>query len=416
MTDAPGAAPARRVSQPEFVGMMAALFATIAFSIDAMLPALPEIAAEFSPDAPNRAQLVLTAFVLGMGVGTLIAGPLSDALGRKVTITGAIVLYIAGAVMAVYSTSLELLLAARVVQGLGAAGPRIVSMALVRDLYEGRQMARIMSFVMMIFVLIPAVAPSIGALIISGFGWHGIFWAFVLFGLLGATWLNVRQEETLPPERRRPLNARALREAFVEVLSHNMVRIYIVVLTLGFGQMFAFLSSIQQIYFETFGIVETFPIWFAVAGVLSGGGTILNATLVVRLGMRRLAIAAFATQTVIASVLAVVSLLGLLPAALAFPVFWLWSISIFFMAGLTFGNLNALALQPMGHIAGMAASVVGALATVGAVAIAAPIGLAFNGTLVPLAMGTAICSALAWWLMRKSREEDPEPKRTVRPH
>ena len=186
-------------------------------------------------------------------------------------------------------------------------------------------------------------------------------------------------------------------------------------LTLGFGQMFALLSSIQQIYAETFGRADTFPLWFAATGLLSGGGTILNATLVMRLGMRRLAIAAYATQTLISGLLVAAEMSGLLPPGLAFPVFFFWSASVFFMAGLTFGNLNALALQPMGHIAGMAASVVGALSTVGAVFIAAPIGLAFDGTIVPLTFGTLICSALAWWLMRWSREADPEPKKFV-PH
>ena len=416
MTDAPQTAGrGQRLGQGEFIAMIAVLFATIAFSIDAMLPALPEIAAELTPDAVNRAQLVLTAFVLGMGGGTLIAGPISDSVGRKPAITAFVGLYILGAVGAALSTSIEMLLVARLVQGIGAAGPRIVSIALVRDLHEGRTMARIMSFVMMIFILIPAVAPSIGALIIAGFGWRGIFGAFVLFGIAGVLWLNLRQEETLPPERRRPLRAGPLRQAFSEVVSHRLVLLYIVVLTLGFGQMFALLSSIQQIYAETFGRADTFPLWFAATGLLSGGGTILNATLVMRLGMRRLAIAAYATQTVISGLLVAAEMSGLLPPGLAFPVFFFWSASVFFMAGLTFGNLNALALQPMGHIAGMAASVVGALSTVGAVFIAAPIGLAFDGTIVPLTFGTLICSALAWWLMRWSREADPEPKKFV-PH
>ena len=416
MTDTPQtAAEPRRLSQGEFIAMMAVLFATIAFSIDAMLPALPEIAAELTPEAVNRAQLVLTAFVLGMGFGTLIAGPISDATGRKPAITAFVGLYILGAVGAAMSPSIEMLLAARLVQGIGAAGPRIVSIALVRDMYEGRTMARIMSFVMMIFILIPAVAPSIGALIIAGFGWRGVFGAFVLFGIVGASWVNLRQAETLPPERRRPLRAGTLKAAFREVVSHRLVLLYIVVLTLGFGQMFALLSSIQQIYADTFGKAESFPLWFAATGILSGGGTILNATLVMRLGMRRLAIAAYAVQTVISGLLVLAEVAGVLPPGLAFPVFFFWSASVFFMAGLTFGNLNALALQPMGHIAGMAASVVGALSTVGAVFIAAPIGLAFDGTIVPLTFGTLVCSALAWWLMRWSREADPEPKKFV-PH
>jgi MFS transporter, DHA1 family, multidrug resistance protein len=403
----------RRLGQTEFVAMVAVLFATIAFSIDAMLPALPEIAAELTPDAVNRAQLVLTTFVLGMGLGTLIAGPISDAVGRKPAITAFVGLYIVGAVLAASATTIDLLLAARLLQGIGAAGPRIISMALVRDMYEGRSMARIMSFVMMVFVMIPSVAPLIGSVIIAGFGWRGIFGAFVLFGIAGALWLNLRQEETLPPERRRALRAGPLKAALVEVVSNRMVLLYIAVLTLGFGQMFAFLSSIHQVYAEIFGRAETFPLWFALTGVLSAGGTVVNATLVMRLGMRRLAIAAFAAQTVIAGAILAVGLSGLMPEALAFPVFLFWSVSIFFMAGLVFGNLNALALQPMGHIAGTAASVVGALSTVLSVMIAAPIGLAFDGTLVPLAAGTFVCSSLAWWLMRKSREADPDPKRFV---
>jgi len=417
MTDAPRVSgPPRRISQVEFVAMMAVLFATIAFSIDSMLPALPDIAAEFTPEAPNRAQLVLTVFLLGMGLGTLLAGPLSDSFGRKGTIIASVGLYIAGAVAAVFATSLELLLAARLLQGIGAAGPRIVSTALVRDLYSGREMARIISFVMTVFVMIPAIAPLIGTFIIAGFGWRGIFWAFVVFGLCGATWLHVRQAETLPPDRRRPLEVAGLKAAFAEVVANRMVRLYIVVLALGFGQMFALLSSIQQVYFEVFGKVESFPWWFALCGVLSAGGTILNATLVMRFGMRRIAIAAYASQTAIAGTLAVLSLGGLMPAALAFPAFFLWSTSVFFIAGLTFGNLNALALQPLGHVAGMAASVVGAMATVSAAAIATPIGLAFDGTIVPLAVGTAICSSLAWWLMRKSREEDPTPRTEIPRH
>lgn len=418
MTEAAEAGDRQRnsISRTEFVAMIAVLFATVAFSIDAMLPALPWIADSFTPEAPNRAQLVLTAFIFGMGVGTFVAGPLSDTLGRKATIVGAVALYVFGAVVAASANSLEALLAARVLQGLGAAGPRIVSMALVRDLYSGRQMAQIVSFVMMVFVMIPSVAPLVGSAIIWGFGWRGIFWAFVLFGLAGVSWLSLRQDETLPPERRRPLNFNALGEAFREVATHRMVRLYIVVMTLGFGQMFALIASIQQVYYDVFGIVEAFPWWFAFGGALAVGGTVLNAALVMRLGMRRLAMTSYAVQTVLAGLLTVASLSGLLPEVLAFPAFFLWSTSVFFIAGLTFGNLNALALQPMGHIAGMAASVVGAMSTVGSVLIAIPIGLAFNGTFVPLTVGAFLCSAIAWWLMRLSREDDADSGRIEPAH
>lgn len=390
----------RRLPLPEFVAMLAFLFATVAFSIDAMLPALPEIAAELTPSDVNRAQLVLTAFVAGMGLGTLFTGPLADALGRKTTITAGLALYMLAGLAAIVSDSLSLLLLARFVQGLGAAGPRIAGTALVRDLYAGRDMARITSFVMMVFILIPAVAPAIGTLFIAGWGWRGVFGGFVAFGAIGALWLNLRQPETLPKPERRPLRLRPLREALSEVLRDRQVVLCTVVLTLGFGQMFGLLSSAQQLYGETYGKGAEFPFWFAAMALLSGAGTVLNARYVMTLGMRRIARSAYAMQIISSSLFLALLLLGILPAPAEFAAFFLWTVSVFFMAGVTFGNLTALALQRMGHIAGMATSVVSALSTFGAVFIAAPVGLLYDGSARPIALATLICSTLAWWLMR----------------
>ncbi|MFP1645525.1 MFS transporter [Pontitalea aquivivens] len=391
----------RRLSLPEFTAMLAMLFATIAFSIDAMLPALPRIGAELSPDAINRAQLILTAFMLGMGFGTFLAGPISDAVGRKATITAAFAIYIGAAIWAVHAQTLDSLLAARFVQGLGAAGPRIVSLALVRDLYKGREMARVTSIVMMIFILVPAIAPSLGQLIMGVTGWRGIFWAFVIFAALGMIWLNLRQPETLPRPMRRPLRPGPLWAALREVLAHPEVRLYTLVMTLGYGQMFALLSAAPQL-FAAYGQGPAFAQWFALMALLSGAGTVLNARFVVRLGMRRIVIAAYRMQVIAAGLMLAGLILGLPAGAPAFAAVFVWSVSLFFMAGVTFGNLNALAMQQMGHIAGMAASVVSAVSTVLAVALAAPIGLAFSGTATPLVLGALICSGLAWALMRRT--------------
>lgn len=391
------------LSMPEFTAMLAMLFATIAFSIDAMLPALPQIAAELTPDRINSAQLVLTSFVLGMGVGTFLSGPISDATGRKVAITAGFAIYMVAAVVAARAQSLESLLIARFVQGLGAAGPRIVALAMVRDIYSGREMARVTSFVMMVFILIPAVAPAIGQGIIAMTGWRGVFWAFVLFGLVAAIWLNLRQPETLPPERRRPLRPAPLWSAAREVLANREVRIYIAVLTLGFGQMFALLSSAQQL-FAAYGQGPRFPMWFALMALLSGSGTVLNARFVMRLGMRRIATDAYLMQICSSTLTLALLLSGILAGNWAFAVIFLWSVTVFFMAGVTFGNLNALAMQEMGHIAGMAASVVAAISTVAAVAVAAPVGLMFNGTATPIVLATLICSGVAWLLMRRTMD------------
>lgn len=402
MTDSTASPALRRLPLPEFTAMLAMLFATIAFSIDAMLPAFPAIAAELTPAAPNRAQLILSAFVLGMGVGTFFVGPLSDAWGRKPVIAGGLGLYVVGALLAHYAPSLELLLVARAIQGLGASGPRIAGMALSRDLYEGREMARVMSFVMMVFMIVPALAPMIGLWIISIAGWRGTFLAFILFGLTALAWVNLRQGETLAPAARRPLTGTLLISGLREVLGNPEVRLYTIVMTLGFGQMMGLLSSIQQVFDVTFHKAAQFPYWFALIAAFSATASFANGRLVMRTGMRKLALTAYLAQAVFSLLTFTALILNIFSGSMAFAAFFIWATSVFFIAGFTFGNLNALAMRKMGHIAGMATSVITALSTVFAVVIAGPVGLAFDGTPRATMLAAAICSTLAWMLMRRS--------------
>lgn len=265
-------APTKPLKLPEFVGMLAMLFATIAFSIDSMLPAMPQIAQEMTPDDLNKAQLIITMFMLGMGIGTFFVGPLSDWFGRKNMVLFCLAIYIVGALYAASTTDIEHLLFSRFVMGLGAAGPRTVSLAMVRDLYKGREMARIMSFVMTVFILVPAMAPSIGAIIISFAGWQGVFISFVVFALFSGGWMTLRQPETLAKEDRRPLTAKSMKYAIGQVLGNRVVVMYIAALSFGFGQMFAFLSSAPQLFTDTYGRGDSFPLWFAgVAGFAAIG-------------------------------------------------------------------------------------------------------------------------------------------------
>ena len=396
-----------RLSRPEFVALMAMLFATIAFSIDAMLPALPEIAEDLTPDAPNRAQLIITSFVLGMGLGTLFTGPLSDAFGRKPVIIGGAVLYCLGAGLAWIAGSMELVLAARVLQGVGAAGPRVVALAIIRDLYEGRHMAQLMSFVMMVFTLVPAMAPALGHVIIEGFGWRAIFASFILFSIFSALWLALRQPETLAPAHRRPFRARVLWAGIVEVVTHRQVMLVILALCFTFGALFGVLSSTQPIFDQTFGEGARFHWWFMLIALIAATGSILNARIVLILGMRRVAGHAYLAQCALSAVMVVVSLTSPWAAPWSFALYVGWTASVFFMVGLTIGNLNALAMVPMGHIAGMAASIIGSVATILGVMIAVPMGQAFDGTPLPSAIGVLVCCILSYVIVQLLG--DPEP-------
>lgn len=393
----------RRLSTPEFIAMMAMTFATVAFSLDSMLPALPTIAADLSPGDVNRAQLVVTSFMLGLGVGTFFTGSLSDAFGRKRVIFWGTALYVIASLVAWRAQSLEMLLAARVVQGLGAAGPRIAGLAIVRDLYSGREMARITSFVMMVFTIVPAIAPLIGAGIITLFGWRQIFLAFLVFAGVMVTWIALRQAETLPRERRRPVRWTTIRAGVAELLGNRTVTLSIAVQTLCFGSLLTMLTSIQPIFDVTFGRADEFPYWFGGIAVVAAQGSVLNARLVRRVGMRGMIKAVLSIQIAFSIVMILTTWMGFA----GFAMFLIWSASVFFMVGLTIGNLNALAMEPVGHIAGLAASTIAALSTVGGAAIAAPLGLAFDGTPLPAAIGILV-AVIAARLLTSRIERDSD--------
>ncbi len=386
-------APSRRLSLPEFVALTGMMFATVAFSIDAMLPAMTEIANEISPDAPNRAQLIITSFVLGMGVGTLFTGPLSDSFGRKNVILGGAILYVFACALAWAAPSLELVLLARVLQGLGAAGPRVAALAIVRDLYEGRRMAQVMSFAMLVFTLVPAIAPLIGAGIIWLSDWRGIFVAFILFAIVTNLWLALRQPETLALENRRPFRMSSIADGVREVVSNRQVMLTIAALSLAFAVLFTTLSTTQQVFDQSFGRAASFPYWFGVIALLSGLGSLLNARIVIRLGMRRVVRMTFTVQLILSALMALLTLTEALHGTAFFALYIVWTTTIFFMAGLTIGNLNALGMEPLGHLAGLGASIIGSIGTVAAVVLAIPIGLAFDGTPFPLALGFTVCCA-----------------------
>ncbi len=391
------------LGQLEFIALIAMLFATIALSIDAMLPAITDIGQLLSPEAPNRAMLIIGAFFLGMGLGTFVSGPLSDAWGRKpVMMIGGLVYSIASLVC-YFAGSLEVLIAARVVQGIGAAGPRTVSLAMVRDMYRGREMARIMSFAMMIFMVAPAIAPLMGQAIIHIAGWHAIFLVFVLFSAASLVWLGLRQPETLAKADRIPLNIPRLVASARDMFSHRIVVVTILIQALVMAVLVSQLSSISPVFEQHFNRGTEFPLWFALAAVFSAISSFANARLVVTVGMRRVVTLTFATVLAI-SVLVLASLvLVTLSPVVEFALFMLWLISLFCMMALTMGNLNALAMEPVGHIAGFAASIMAGVSTVLAVLISLPITQSFSGSHLPLVAGSVVLLGLALALMRLTK-------------
>ncbi|MFY0632725.1 MAG: multidrug effflux MFS transporter [Vannielia sp.] len=408
MTNQTAAPAARKLSQTEFLALMAMLFATIAFSTDAMLPALPEIADELSPDNPNRVQLIVTSFMLGMGLGTLITGPISDSFGRKNTVLLFAVLYIGGALLAWMAPSLEMVLAARVIQGLGAAGPRIVGLAIVRDLYSGREMARLTSFIFLVFSLFPAFAPLIGQEIIALGGWRSIFLAFVAFISASTLWLAIRQPETLPRERRVPFRVGTIAAGVKTVLSNRTVRYTVAVQVFIFAQLITIISTTQPIFETVFDKADSFAVWFALIALCAGTSSLVNARFVMRVGMRGMVLRTLVVVSAFSALVVVLTLFVPMGDTAHFALYVVWVISIFYQMGLTMGNLNALALEPMGRLAGTASSVIGALSTATSVVVAVPIGLMLHGSVTPIIIGCLICGLISLALMLMMGERKPE--------
>ncbi|MFT5785637.1 MAG: DHA1 family bicyclomycin/chloramphenicol resistance-like MFS transporter [Ascidiaceihabitans sp.] len=382
----------------EFIALMAMMFATIAFSIDAMLPAIPQIANEIAGGDRAKAAWVLTSFVAGMGLGTFFAGPLSDAFGRKIIVYVGAVIYISSAVAAWATSSLEWMLVARFIQGIGASGPRVVSLAIIRDLFVGREMARIVSIAMTIFILVPAIAPAMGAILINTFGWRGIFPAFIVFSLISVMWVGTRLNEPLAPENRRPMRIGLMIDAVKQIVSNKTVRLSIAMQTLMLSMLFSTLTMIQPIYDDIYNRPDTFPIWFGAIALLSGGSSLLNAFIVTRFGMHKVITWSIALQVLIGTIV-LVTMSSI--STDGFFVFIFWQFCLFAQAGLTVGNLNAIAMGPMGHVAGMAASIIGGISTVAAALIASPVSLLLGETPLPLITIVLILGVLAIILMRR---------------
>ncbi len=397
----------KKLSMFEFIVLMAFMFSLIAYATDAMLPAFEQIAEDLQTANVSRVQLIIATFFMGTGIGQLLAGPLSDTLGRKPVILGGIGIFVAASIWAWLTSSIEMLLVARFVQGLGISAPRTVGMAMVRDQYSGRQMARVVSFAMMLFVLVPGVAPLFGQFLMINFGWRSIFLSCVVLGALVSLWLWTRQEETLGVEKRKSFRWRVLIDGWYEMRKSKRAMMSMFVLCFAYSLIFAYISSAQQVFVDWLGAGEAFPLYFGVIAVLSGFAGALNAVLVVRLGMWLLSTVGMLIVFICSMGVGGAIWGGLVPEQMLLSVFVGWSIMMFFVSGLVFTNLNAMAMEPMGHIAGTASALIGAISTIGSMVLVIPIGQMYNGTGLPLIFGVGFCAGMGFLLNQwNPREAD----------
>lgn len=398
MTDTTSHSPVvGKLGRTEFIVLVASLVAVNAFAIDIMLPGLQQIGASLGEPDPNRRQLVIPAYLLGFGLLQLVFGPLSDRFGRRGPLLVGLGIYCLAALCAFFTTDFNALVALRLVQGGGAAASAVIATALVRDVFAGNQMARIMSLVFTVLMLSPILAPSLGQGLMTVMDWRGLFGFMAGWGAIVIGWVWWRLPETLQPEHKRPLSLKAVIEGFGIVFANRVSLAYIIGMAALFGALMGFLNSSQQIYRDVFGVETMFPLFFAGGAACSALGGMVNAQLVNRYGMRLLSWLALGVFGAAALAILVAALLQALPLWLFFGL----SAVQFLVFSMILSNYGALAMEPLGEVAGTAASTQGFLQMVPGAAIGILIGQVFNGTVIPLAIGyvamvalTAVCVTL----------------------
>ncbi|MDP2540613.1 Bcr/CflA family drug resistance efflux transporter [Tenacibaculum discolor] len=384
-------------SKLEFIALMASLMSLVALSIDALLPALEQIGISIRvQQGSHDSQLLITMIFLGLGFGQLISGPISDSLGRKPVIYGGFILFVIASFICVSAASIEMMIVGRILQGIGLSAPRTISIAMVRDSFSGNYMAKIMSFIVVIFILVPVVAPAIGKLMLDAYGWKSIFYSQLIFGVVVMFWLWKRQPETLKEENRMKFAFRLFLDGSKEFIKYKQAVIFTLISGFITGSFMVYLSASQQIFQEQYLLVDEFPYIFAGLAISVGFATFLNGSFVMRFGMHKLVSFFLIIFSIVPIIYITLFYQKENPSIVILLVFFALQ---FFSIGFLFGNLRALAMQPVGHIAGIGAAINGFVSTIMAVPIATFIGKYVETTTLPLFMGFFICGALSLLLL-----------------
>ena len=381
------------IGRKEFIALMALLMSVIAMAIDAMLPALGEIGRDLGVASANDTQLIVSFVFLGMGPGLLFYGPFSDARGRRPAIYLGLSIFLAGSLLSMLAPRFDVMLAGRLLQGFGGACSRVVTMSMIRDRFSGQDMGRVMSLIMIVFILVPALAPALGQGILIGAHWRGIFAMFVLSGMTGMIWLHFRQEETLAPEKRIPLSFRSLRLGAAETIRNRAARHYTIASGLVFGAFVGYLSTSRQILQVQYELGDYFVLVFGFLALGIGTASWANARLLLRFTMERISVAALLVMVAAAAAFAArITFTGQEPEMILLIG---WLLITLFCFGLLFANFSTLAVDPLGHIAGIANSVISSVQTLISVLIGGLVGQAYAGSVMPLVLAFLLCCSLA---------------------
>ena len=381
-----------KISQFEFIALMASLMSVVALAIDALLPALEIIGKSIGTENHSENQLLIIMIFLGLGIGPLIFGPISDNLGRKPIVYVGFIIFILASFICVSSNSIELMVIGRILQGIGLSAPRTISISIVRDTYSGDYMARIMSFITVMFLLVPIIAPAFGKLILDNYNWEAIFYVQLVIVLIISAWFWKRQPETLHPEYRVKLTKALLIDGNKELFRHKHTVGYTIISGFITGSFMVYLSTSQQIFQNQYNLVDEFPYIFAGLAIATGISSLSNGTLVLKFGMKRMATIALYSYFITSLSYVVLFYSGVNPSLYVLLIFFALQ---FLSLGFLFGNLRALAMQPVGHIAGIGAATTGFISTIMAVPISALIGYFIKDSVLPLFIGFLICSLLS---------------------
>ena len=387
----------RQKSEIEFIIVMASLMSLVALAIDALLPAITDIGMSINVIDSQNNQLLITMIFLGLGFGQLISGPLSDSFGRKPVIYVGFIVFAFASLVCIFSKNLEMMIFGRILQGIGLSAPRTISIAMVRDRFSGNYMAKVMSFVVVIFILVPVVAPAIGKIMLDSYGWKSIFYSQLVFGLFVMLWLWKRQPETLKVANRKKFKLSLFVSGTKEFIKHKNAVIFTLFSGFITGSFMVYLSASQQIFEKQYHLKEEFPFIFAGLAISIGIATFLNGTLVVRLGMFKL-VKIFTVLFTLIPIIYISLFYGESNPSI-YVLITFFAIQ-FFAIGFLFGNTRALAMEPIGHIAGIGAAINGFFSTIMAVPIATYIGGFLDKTALPLFIGFFICGLIALCLIQ----------------